>query len=112
MAYRSDEALGEGIGSGRPDWGADDPDILRPEDLVEARRELGVPVTDQELDGTDSILQSHGQVSRLLDDPSPGRMCGDSRDEDPAGVELNEEQHVEPLQQHRVDAEEVAGQRG
>ena len=27
----ADEALGEGIGPWSPDWGADDPDVLRPE---------------------------------------------------------------------------------
>lgn len=29
--HRADEALGEGIGPWSPDWGADDPDVLRPE---------------------------------------------------------------------------------
>jgi len=69
----ADEALGEGVGSGSSDRGADDVDTFRLEDIVEAGDELGVTVTDQELDGKDPILQCQGQVSRLLDDPGTGR---------------------------------------
>ncbi|MGO8872928.1 MAG: hypothetical protein ACLQPH_16295 [Acidimicrobiales bacterium] len=35
-ANRADESLGEGIGPSGTDWCADDPDVLRAEDLVEA----------------------------------------------------------------------------
>src|SRR5665213_1436007 len=108
--YGADEALGEGVGLRSPDRGADDPDAFGPEDLVETRGELGVPVTDQELDGMDPILQHHGQVPRLLDNPGTGRMSGDPGHMHPSGVELDEEQHVEALQQHCVDREEVTGQ--
>jgi len=59
------------------------------------RGELGVPVSDEELDGMESILQHHRQVPRLLDNPGTGRMSGDSGHMHPSGVELDEEQHVE-----------------
>src|SRR5664280_1020193 len=106
----ADEALGEGVCSGSPDRCANDADAVSSEDLVEARSELGVSVTDQELDGMDPILQCHGQVPRLLDHPGPDRMGGDPGHMHSAGVELDEEEYVEALQQHRVDREEVTGQ--
>ena len=107
---RPDEPLGEGFGSGSPDRGADDPDVFGPEDFVEARGELGVPVSDEEPDGNDPILQQRGQVPRLLDHPGAGRMSSDPGHMYPSGVELDEEENVEALQQHRVDREEVSGQ--
>src|SRR5664280_1287135 len=109
-AYGADEALGEGVGLRSSDRGTDDPDALGLEDLVEARGELGVPVMDQELDWMDPIFQHHGQVPRLLDNPGAGRMSGDSGHMYPSSIELDEEQHVEALQQHRVDRKEVTGQ--
>ena len=44
----SDEMFSEGVCTGCPDRGADDPDALGAEDLLEAGRELGVPVADEE----------------------------------------------------------------
>ena len=58
---RPDEPLGEGIGSRCSHRGADDPDAVSSEDLVEARGELGVPVADEEPDGMDPIDQCQGQ---------------------------------------------------
>jgi len=45
-----DEALGDGVGTGSFDRRSDDPDTFCPEDLVEAGRELGVAIPDQEPD--------------------------------------------------------------
>jgi hypothetical protein len=95
--YGADETLGVGVGLRSPDRGADDPDAFGPEDLVEARSELGVPVTDQELDWMDPIIQHHRQVPRLLDNPGTGRMSGDPGHMYPSGVDLDEEEHVERL---------------
>src|SRR3954447_15969992 len=36
-----------------------------------------------------------------------GRVSGHTDDVDPAGRDLQEEQHVDPFQEHRVDGEEV-----
>ena len=71
---RPDEPLGEGIGSGCSHRSMDYLDAVNSEYLVEARGELGVPVSDQELDGNGPILQRHGQVPRLLDNPGAGRV--------------------------------------
>ena len=108
----ADEALGEGIGPWCSDWGADDADTIGLEDLIEVGLELGVSVTYQESDGMDPILRCHGQVSHPLDHPGADRMSRDPGHVDPSGIELDEEQHVEALQQHRTDREEVAGQHG
>jgi len=99
---RSDEPLGEGIRSRCSHRGADDLDAVTSKDFVETRGELGVPVTDEELDGVDPICQHRGQVPRLLDHLDPGRVNGDRGHVHPPGVEFDEEQHVEALQQHRV----------
>ena len=63
------EELGERIGPWSSDRGADDPDTFSLEDLVEARGELGIFVADQEPDGMNSVVQQHGQVSRMLHYP-------------------------------------------
>src|ERR1019366_8922342 len=110
--HRADEAFGEGVGPWSPDWGANDPNALRAEDLVEARSELGVSVSDQKLDRVSPVGEHQAEVAGLLDSPRPSRVSRDPHHVHPSGVELEEEQHVEPLQQHRVDGEEVAGQRG
>jgi len=110
--YRADEALGEGVGPWRTLRGADDPDALRAEDLVETRSEFGISVPDQELDWVGAVGEHHAEVAGLLDSPRSSRVRRDPRHVHPSGVELDEEQHVEPFQQHRVDSEEVASQRG
>ena len=42
----ADEALSEGVGTGRPDRGPDDADAVSTEDIVEAGRELGIAIPD------------------------------------------------------------------
>ena len=46
----------------------------------------------------------------MLSHPLPRWVGGDAGEVDPPGVALDEEQHVEPSEQHRVDGEGVAGQ--
>ena len=65
----ADEALSERIGPWSLDRRADDPDALRPEDLVETRGELGVSVPHQELDRMSPFGARHVQVAGLLDHP-------------------------------------------
>ncbi len=59
-----------------------------------------------------SVGQRHGQISRPLDYPGPDWVGCDPGHVHPARVELKEEKHGEPLQQHCVDGEEVAGHGG
>jgi hypothetical protein len=56
------------------------------------------------------VVEVHQQVPGLLGDPGAGRMGGHPDDVDLAGGDLDEEQHVDPFEQHGVDGEEVAGQ--
>jgi hypothetical protein len=53
QAFRADgpyEPLGEGVGPWRPDRGADDPYLFRPQYLVERTREFRVAVVQEEPD--------------------------------------------------------------
>src|SRR3974390_2123874 len=81
----SDEMFSEGVCTGCPDRGADDPDALGAEDLLEAGRELGVPVADQELDQLRTLGDLIGEIPGLLDDPGTSRMSGDSGHVDLSG---------------------------
>jgi hypothetical protein len=54
-------------------WGADDPNDLGAEHLVEAGRELGVSVSDKELDSTGPLGEHEAQIPSLLSDPA--RQC-------------------------------------
>ena len=55
-------------------------------------------------------LEIQRQVAGLLDRPPPGRVARDAAQVHPAGAVLNEYQHVQPCQQHRVNVEKVDGQ--
>ncbi len=109
---RADAALCEAVGTRGTDRRADDPDASGTEDLVEAARELGVPVPVQELDWLGPLGQLVGQIPRLLDHPGSSRKGGHAGYEDLPAVELDEEEDVEPPEQHRVHGEEVTGQHG
>src|SRR5919197_5847104 len=81
---------------------------LRSEDLVEGTGELRVSIPEQDM----PLLKASGdrEVPSLLSDP--GRVwptAGTSHVDSPGG-ELDEEQDVERLQEHRLHREEVAGQ--
>jgi hypothetical protein len=45
----------------------------RPHHLVEGTDELGVPVADQEPDGSTLVLRCDCEVTSLLGDPGPAR---------------------------------------
>jgi hypothetical protein len=66
-SYRADEALSEGVGTGRSNRSPDDPDAPGEEDLVEAGGELGVAISDQEPDGPGTVGELIGQVPSLLE---------------------------------------------
>jgi hypothetical protein len=54
------------------------------------------------------VVKLHQQVPRLLSHPRPIRVRRDPSEAHSPGRDLDEEQHVEPLQEERVDGEEVA----
>ncbi len=75
-------------------------------------RELRVPVTDEELelDLLSAVCEVHEQVAGLLGHPRPGRVRRHAQDMNPARRQLHHEEHIQALEQDRVDMEEVAGQ--
>jgi hypothetical protein len=70
---------------------------------------LGVPISEQDV----LVLEASGdrKVPSLLGDPGGVGSARRAGHVDPSRRELDEEQHVERLQQHRLDGKEVAGQR-
>jgi len=72
--------------------------------------EFAVAVAEQEPQPGCASVEVHQQVPRLLDDPGAARMGGHPDDVHLAGRDLEEEQHVDPFEQHGVDGQEVTGQ--
>ena len=88
-----DKPLGIGIALGRMDWRLDDPDAVGLDDGIKWQ-EAGVPVVDDKAAGRLVIGKLHGQVSGLLRHPGEvgvGRTAGDVN---PAGAQVDKEQHV------------------
>jgi hypothetical protein len=73
----SHPALRVGVGSRRTNRGLSHTDAFGKEHLVEAGRELGVPIADQELDGASPISQIAKEVAGHLGDPRTDWMFGD-----------------------------------
>jgi hypothetical protein len=78
--------------------------------VSKALGELRVAVADQEAEGPNPVPESHDQVAGLLGVPRAVRVRGHPEDEHPPGLHLHDEQHVQALEEDRVDVEEVAGQ--
>ena len=89
---RSYEPLGVGIGIRGPNRCAQHPSAGASEDGVEARDELCVSVSEEELDLDTLVFWVAGEVPRLLGDPGPVRMRGHRRDPNPSAPEFDEEE--------------------
>ena len=90
--------------------GLDDPRAVAGEHVVEDSRELAVAVADEELELAGAFAEVHEQVASLLGGPCPGGVRGDIQDVHPAGLDLYHEEHVQALEEHGVDVEEVTCQ--
>jgi hypothetical protein len=84
-------------------------DTLRPEHVIEPAAELRVSITNEEAHPSSSFVQGQQQVARLLGDPGGIGIGGHAGHMDPAGVQLDEEQHIQPPQPDGVDGEEITG---
>jgi len=104
----SNKPFGERVRPRRPHGCLDDPGGDRLHHFVEGTDELGVPVADQEPDGSALVLEGGRQVPGLLGDPTADRVGSHAGQEHLPALEVDEEQHVEPSQGDRVDVEEVA----
>src|SRR6266536_1807790 len=74
----ADPALGVCFRPWRRDWRLDQPEPLRPEDLVEDGREFAVAVADQDPVALPLLGEGHRQVARLLLDPGAVGSGGDA----------------------------------
>jgi hypothetical protein len=94
----------------RPDRGPDDPHADRSEHRVERSGELGVPVTDQELEAVSAALEVHQEVAGLLGHPLTRGVGGDPDQVHAPGAVLDEKQDVQAPQEHGIDVEEIRGE--
>src|ERR1019366_10564477 len=97
-----DEALRISIRVRCPKWSQKDLGTLGSEDLVEADHVLRITVSDEEPWVQSFVGEVTGQVPRLLGDPRAIGMLGDPSDPDSPTPDLDEEQDVEPPEQHRI----------
>src|ERR1039458_1548516 len=104
----ADESLGDRVRLRRPDRRVDDPDSLGVEDRVEGTRELAVVVADQKLEWPVAFGEREHEVPALLGGPIAVGVLAHAREMHAPRRELDEEQHVDPLQHERVDREEIA----
>ena len=68
-----------------------------------------LPVSQQESQPVGVFVECHQEIAGLLGDPGCGGVGGDADDVDLPGGQFQEEQHVQALEENRVDGEEVAG---
>ncbi|WP_433227329.1 hypothetical protein [Microtetraspora malaysiensis] len=85
-------------------------DAYAGEDLVEGVGELGVPVANEEPERAGPPPEIHEQIASLRGRPRAGGVGGYAQDVNAPRRHLHDEQHVQALQEDRVDVEEVAGQ--
>jgi hypothetical protein len=109
-AHGANPALGDGVGVGRRDGCGDDLGTGRAPDVIEGPGELAVAVADQEPGGCGLVVEGGGQVAGLLGDPCAGGVGSDTSQVHVSGAQLDEEQHLQPVQEYGVHGEEVAGQ--
>jgi hypothetical protein len=109
-AAAADPPFHDRVRARRPDRRLDDLDAFAEEHRVEHRRELRVPIADQELELRHTVAEVYDEISCLLGDPVRGGMFGDGEDVYPAGRVLDDREAVQPCEQHGVAMEEVACQ--
>src|SRR6266540_1725010 len=104
----SDPALGVRPRLRRLHRRLDHPYAFGAEDLIEITGELAVAVTDEKPRPDAFVAKLHQEVACLLGHPAAIRVGRDPGQVDAPGRKLDEKEHVEALQEERVDGEEVA----
>ena len=79
-------------------------------DPVKTLEELLIPIANQEAERVLARRQRPGQLPGLLRHPRPARSGRAPREMHATSAELDEEQHVEPLQPDRLHGEEIDGE--
>jgi len=108
-ADSSNPSFGDRVRLGCPHRGAQDANTLAREHGIENAGERAVPVPDQHRELSCAVSEVHQKVPRLLGHPGAAGVSGDSEEVDASRV-FHHQQHGQPLQQQRLDAEEVGGQ--
>jgi hypothetical protein len=67
--------------------------------------ELGIAIAPEEPEPVDAIIEVHQQIPSLMGNPRAGGMRGHPGHVHLSSAELDEEQDVDPFQEHRVDGE-------
>ena len=109
-ADRPHESLSDGVCLRRLDRSSDDPHILGSEDLVEAGRELRVSVSNEPLGRDSPLSDGPRELTGLLGRPQPRRAGRYPGHVDLPRAMLDEEEHVEPTEEHGIHREEVTSQ--
>jgi len=91
-------------------WSPHDLHAFGGEHVVERPRVFRVSVADEEPEPVEASLQVHDQFACLLGNPGFGRVGGHAEDVDAPGLDLHDEQDVQPAQADGVEVEEVGGQ--
>jgi hypothetical protein len=110
LAHGANPALGDGVSVRSLDRREDDLSAEPVPHVVEGSGELAVTVVDQEPDGGGVLIERRDEVAGLLGDPGTGGVGGDADEVDSSVVQPDKEQDVQPLQEHRVHGQEVAGE--
>ena len=85
----------------------DDLEAFACEHGIEIASELAVAIADQELKRSRPLLERRDELASLLNDPRPGRLAVQPARSMPAAAELDQEEHLQPLQRDRLDGEEI-----
>jgi hypothetical protein len=83
-------------------WIGQDPDAVCGEDRVECPGKPRIPVSEQEVDGGDTIAVVHQQVPGSLGGPCTGGVRRHTGQMCPAGTVLDCDQRVDPGEKHGV----------
>jgi hypothetical protein len=108
-AHGANPPLGDGVGVRGLDRRANDDGTDRAPEVIEGPGELAVAVAEQEPEAG-LLIKRAKEIPGLLGDPGAGGVGGDAGEMHTPGVQLDEEQHIQPVQEHGVHGEEVTGQ--
>ena len=104
------EPFRDTVGLRRAKRRANDLNPIALEDPVKTLGKLLIPIANQEAKRVPALRQRPRQLPGLLRHPRPGRMGRAPREMHATRAELDEEEHVEPLQPDRFHAEEIDGE--
>jgi hypothetical protein len=106
---RAYEPLGVGVHPRRLRRALQDLDVVGGEDGVQGLGIAGVAVAQQVAEGGGALAEVVRRF-RAMGGPVRGGVGGDAEDVNGAGADFHDVEHVQPLQGHGVDVEEVGSE--